>query len=162
MLSRYFVKERILILVGDLWKQSLKLPFALVRLFNTRLNVVQLKLLNDKLTDIVRSIFNLYKSTTQSVIYLPREMGDIGIKKVSDVYYVTRSSFLIKMLNHDIPDFKFFARGSLKRDMTKRGVPISNLPINFLGYAIENNGYLNPITKFGGISDWLELSRYVK
>ena len=47
---------------------------------NTRLKVVQLKLLNDKLTDIVRSIFNLYKSTTQSVIYLPREMGGIGIK----------------------------------------------------------------------------------
>ena len=89
-------------------------------------------------------------------------MGGIGIKKVSDVYYVTRSSFVIKMLNHDILDFKFVARESLKRDMAKRGVPISNLPINFLGYAVENNGYLNPTTKFGGLLDWLELSRYVK
>ena len=59
------------------------------------------------------------------------------------------------MLNHDIPDFKFVARESLKRDMAKRGVPISNLPINFLGYAVENNGCLNPTTKFGGLSDWL-------
>ena len=89
-------------------------------------------------------------------------MGGIGIKKVSDVYYVTRISFLIKMINHDIPDFKFVARESLKRDVAKRGVPISNLPIHFLGYAVENNGYLNPTTKFGGLSDCLELSRYVK
>ena len=129
---------------------------------NTRLEVVQLKLLNGKLTDTVRTIFDLYKSTTQSLIYLPREIGGIGVKKFSDVYYVTRISFLVKMLNHDVTDFKALARESLIRDMTKRGVAESDSPNNFLGYEINNDGYLTSTTRFGGLSDWLELSRYIR
>ena len=129
---------------------------------NTRVQVLQLKALNHKLTNVVRTLFNLYKSTTQCVIYLPRDDGGIGIKKISDVYYSTRISFLIKMLNHNIPDFKYVARQSLKLDMAKRGVPKSDLPNNFLGYETNEDGYLNSSTKFGGMSDWLELSRYVK
>ena len=129
---------------------------------NTRLEVVQLKLLNDKLTNVVRSLFNLYKSTTQCVVYVPRDVGGIGIKKISDTYYTTRISFLLKMLNHDVIDFKYVARESLKLDMAKRGVPTSELPNNFLGYEITEDGYLKSSTKFGGLSDWLELSRYVR
>ena len=129
---------------------------------NNRLTVIQLKVLNNKLTDVVRTLFNLYKSTTQSVIYLSREDGGIGVKKFSDVYYTTRISFLLKMLNHDVLDFRHVARESLKLDMAKRGVPISDLPNNFLGYEISNDGYLNSSTRFGGMSDWLELSRYVR
>ena len=60
------------------------------------------------------------------------------------------------MLNHDV-----IARESLKLVMAKRDVPISKLPNNFLGYKINENGYLNSSTKFGGCSGWLELSRYV-
>ena len=66
------------------------------------------------------------------------------------------------MLNHDVLDFRHVARESLKLDMAKRGVPISDLPNNFLGYEISNDGYLNSSTRFGGMSDWLELSRYVR
>ena len=62
-------------------------------------------------------MFNLYKSTTRCIIYLPRESGGIGVKKFSDVYYVTRVSFLVKMLNHAVEDFKYVTRESLKCDM---------------------------------------------
>ena len=127
---------------------------------NTRLEVIQVKLLNDKLTNVVRKMFNLYKSTTRCVIYIPRDLGGIGIKKLSDTYYVTRISFLLRMLNRDVIDFRYVARNSLKLDMAKRGVPSSELPNNFLGYEINEDGYLNSTTKFGGLSDWLELQRY--
>ena len=114
------------------------------------------------MTDVVRNLFGLYKSTTQCVIYLPREKGGLGVKKFSDVYYVSRISFLLKMLNHEVLDFRYLARQSLKLDMAKRGVPQSDLQNNFLGYETNHKGYLNPTTKFGGASDWLELSRYAR
>ena len=94
------------------------------------------------------------------IIYLPREIGGLGIKKISDTYYVTRISFLLKMLNHEVVDFKMVARESLKLDMAKRGVHRSDEPTNFLGYEVNEDGYLNVKTKFGGLSDWLELQRY--
>ena len=129
---------------------------------NTRLEVSQLKRMNDKLTNVVRSLFNLYKSTTQCVIYVPRDVGGIGVKKVSDTYYVTRIAFLLKMLNHDVMDFRNLARKSLKLDMKKRGVVESNQQNNFLGHETNEEGYLNSLTRFGGLSDWLELARYAR
>ena len=107
-------------------------------------------------------MFDLYKSTTQCVIYLPREEGGIGVKKISDVYYITRISFLVKMLNHEVLDFQYVARESLKRDMGKRGVLRSGSPNNFLGYETNEEGYLKSSSTFGGASDWLCLSRYAR
>ena len=49
--------------------------------YNTRLEVTQLKLMDNKLTEIIRNIFKLYKSTIRCVMYLPREIGGIGVKK---------------------------------------------------------------------------------
>ena len=66
------------------------------------------------------------------------------------------------MLNHTVEDFRYIARESLKRDMNKRGVPVSNLPNNFLDYEVDNNGFLKCNTTFGGKSDWIELCRYVR
>ena len=129
---------------------------------NIRLEVSQLKQLNNKLTDVVRSLFDLYKSTTQCAIYLPSEEGGIDFKKISDVYYGSRISFLLKMLNHELLDFQYVARESLKRDTTKRGVPNSDMANNFLGYEINDDRYLNSSSTFGGLSDWLELSGYVR
>ena len=68
----------------------------------------------------------------------------------------------MKMLNHEVLDFKHVARESLKRDMTKRSVATSDLPNNFLGYETTEDGYLKSKSTFGGLSDWLELSRYVR
>ena len=56
------------------------------------------------------------------MIYLPREYGGIGVKRVSDVYRTTRLAFLVKMLNHDLPQFRNIARESLRLDIDKRGV----------------------------------------
>ena len=47
------------------------------------------------------------------------------------------------MLNHENHDFRYAARNSLKLDMLKRGVPLSESPSNFLGYETSDNGFLN-------------------
>ena len=65
------------------------------------------------------------------MIYLPREHGAIGVKRISDVYRSTKLAFLIKMLNHDVTLFKEVARHSLKLDMEKRGAPTTQERENF-------------------------------
>ena len=114
------------------------------------------------LTENVRELYDFYKSTTQLIIYLPRENGGIGIKKISDVYYVTRLSFLIKMLNHPVPEIRNVARSSLDLDMRKRGVPTTIDSDNFLGYKLTERQFLKCSTKYGCQSDWPELVRYAR
>ena len=129
---------------------------------NSRINVKQLKKMDKALTETVRNLFGLYSSTTQAIIYLPRDEGGLGIKKVSDIYYTTRLSFIVKMLNHDVIDFRYLTRQSLEIDMCKRGVAKSNTPNNLLGYELNEEGYLNCTTKFGCQSDWMDFSRYCR
>ena len=67
----------------------------------------------------------------------------IGIKRISDVYRTTSLAFFIKMLNHDVEQFRNIARESLELDMKKRGVELTADDINFLGYGLKRNGYLD-------------------
>ena len=104
---------------------NLALVKILHHFYNTRLSEEQLEKLDILLTSAVRDLYVLYKSTTSLVIYLPREHGGIGVKRISDVYRSIRLAFLIEMLNHDVTQFKEVARYSLKLDMEKRRVPIT-------------------------------------
>ena len=82
------------------------------------------------------------------------------MKRVSDVYQTTRLAFLVKMLNHVVPQFRNMARESLRLDMAKRGEPLSETSDNFLGYELNYNGFLNTRTRFGCQSDWPDMLRY--
>ena len=129
---------------------------------NTRFTEEQLDALDKAVTKIVRNLYDLYSSTTQLIIYLPREHGGIGIKRVSAVYRTTRIAFLVKMLNHGEHQFRNIARQSLRLDMIKRGVAESGHENNFLGYETTIDGYLNNNTSFGCQSDWPDLLRYAR
>ena len=72
------------------------------------------------LADTVRSLFMLYKSTTRDGIFLSRSHGGISVKLFSSVYYCTRVSFTVKMLNYDVENFRNITRSSLDLDMRKR------------------------------------------
>ena len=109
----------------------------------------------------VRDLLKLYKSTTQLAIFLPRDHGGLGVKKLSVVYYTTRIAFLVKMLNHDVEKFSFIARESLKLDMKKRNVTfVGPQGRNFIGYELDENGTLKCKISFGCQSDWVDLLRY--
>ena len=114
------------------------------------------------LTNKVRELFSLYKSTTRDVIYLSRLHGDIGIKQFSTVYYCTRVAFITKMLNYNEEIFKNTARESLKLDMKKRGINASNAVNNFLGSEVNNNHYLVSKINFVCKTEWMELNGYCK
>ena len=129
---------------------------------NTRFTEEQLEELDKAQTQTVRNLYDLYSSTTQLIIYLPREDGGIGIKRVSAVYRTTRIAFLLKMLNHEEDHFRNSARQSLSLDMLRRGVAESSDEKNFLGYEVTVDGYLNNKTNFGCQSDWPELLRYAR
>ena len=128
---------------------------------NTRLKEDVLKSLDNYLVHKVRELFGLYTTTTRLIIYLPRTNGGLGVKKLSHTYYITRISFLIKMLNHD-EMFSELARNSLRLDMKKRGVSFSNAGNNYLGYEVKEDGFLNTRTKYGCDSDWHDLQRYAR
>ena len=89
-------------------------------------------------------------------------MVAIGIKKISDVYHTTRLAFLIKMLNHPVEQFRLIARESVKLDMRKRNVAETDNPINFLGFELNEDLFLNTRTYFGCQSDWPEMVRYAR
>ena len=141
---------------------NLALAKLLHHFYNTRLSENQLEELDHYLTENVRDLYDFYKSTTQLIIYLPREYGGIGIKKLSVIYYVSRLSFLIKMLNHEIPEIRNVARSSLQLDMSKRGVPLALNSENFLGYKLNDEGFLDTHTKYGCQSDWPDMVRYAR
>ena len=79
---------------------NLALAKILHHFYNTRFTEEQLELMEKSLVKAVRNMYDLYETTTQLIIFLPREHGGIGVKCVSDVYRSTRVAFLIKMLNH--------------------------------------------------------------
>ena len=141
---------------------NVALAKVLHHFYNSRLTEEQINHMDSALTKTVRKLFELYSSTTQLVIYLPREDGGIGVKRISDVYYTTRIAFLVKMLNHPIEQFQNIARESLKRDMEKRNVYQTGNENNFLGYELNENGFLKTHTKFGCASDWPDLLRYTR
>ena len=67
--------------------------------------------------------------------------------------------FSLKMLNHDVPQFRNMARESLRLDMVKRGVPLSENSDNFHVYDLNSNGFFNTTTRFGCHSDWPDMLR---
>ena len=141
---------------------NLALSKVLHHFYNSRLSETILDKMERHLVSAVRELFGFYKSTTQSAIFLPREKGGLGIKSVSYVYYTTRVSYLVKMLNHEVEKFRNIARESFKLDMRKRNVHLTNSPENFLGYEINERGFLKTNSSFGCQSDWPELARYVR
>ena len=54
---------------------NLALAKILHHFYNTRLNCIQLKELDNSLKLAVKELFQLYKSTTNSVIFLSRDLG---------------------------------------------------------------------------------------
>ena len=114
------------------------------------------------LTDKVRSLFMLYKSTTRDVFFLSRSHGGIGVKLFSSVYYCTRVSFIVKMLNHDVENFRNITQSSLDLDMRKRGISELNENNNFLGYEVNDEGFLVSRTRFGCKIEWIEPNRYCR
>ena len=141
---------------------NLALAMILHHFYNTRLSENHLEDIDHFLTENIRDLYDFYKSTTQLIIYLPREAGGIGIKKISDVYYVTRLSFLVNMLNHVVPEIRNIGRSSFKLDMKKRGVPLTLNYDNFLGYKLNDNKFLDTHTKYGCQSDWPDMVRYAR
>ena len=87
---------------------------------NTRFQDNVITDVDNYLADTVRSLFMLYKSTTRDGIFLSRSHGGISVKLFSSVYYCTRVSFTVKMLNHDVENFRNITRSSLDLDMRKR------------------------------------------
>ena len=140
--------------------------FALAKVlhhfYNTRLSGNILQEMESHLVKSVRNIFGFYQSTTKLFIFIPRLNGGLGIKRISNVYYTTRLSFLIKMLNHSVENFRFIARESLKMDMLKRGVKSTGSENNFLGYELNDDSYLCTSTYYGCQSDWPDMVRYAR
>ena len=87
---------------------------------NTRFQDNVITDIDNYLANTVRSLFMLYKSTTRDGIFLSRSHGGISVKLFSSVYYCTRVSFTVKMLNYDVENFRNITRSSLDLDMRKR------------------------------------------
>ena len=141
---------------------NMALAKILHHFYNSRFSEIILEQMDKHLVAAVRELFGFYKSTTQLAIFLPREKGGLGIKKLSFIYYSTRIAYIVKMLNHRIDQFKIVARNSLALDMKKRNVNFTNSSENFLGYEVNQNGFLKNNSSFGGQSDWPELLRYAR
>ena len=62
--------------------------------------------MDKSLMKAVRNMYDLYETTTQLIVFLPREHGRKGVKRVSDVYRSTRVASLSKMLSHPQLQFK--------------------------------------------------------
>ena len=114
------------------------------------------------LTNKVREWFSLYNSTARDVIYLSRLHGGIGVKQFFTVCYYSRVAFITKMLSHNEETFMNITRDSLKLNMKKRNIRISNAVNNFLGYEVNNDHYLVSKTNFGCKTESIELNRYCK
>ena len=118
---------------------NMALAKILHHFYNTRLTEEQREDIDKSVTKTVREMYALFTTTTNLVIYLPREYGGIGVKRASDVYRTTRLAFLVKMLNHDVPQSRNMARESLRLDIVKRGVPLSENSDNFLAGTVERS-----------------------
>ena len=140
--------------------------FALAKIlhhfYNTRLSEIILHEMNNHLVGTIRELFGFYKSTSRLIIFIPRLNGGLGIINLSDLYYTTRISFLIKMLNHEVENFRYIARESLKLDMIKRGVRECNEQPNFLGFELTDDCFLKTHNNFGCQSDWPDMVRYAR
>ena len=138
------------------------LPKILHTFYNTRIKEEDLIRMDKLLVAAIREIYGLYKSTTQTVIFAPREEGGLGVRKISYTYHAIRISFLLKMLNHPVEHFQTQTRTSLELDMQKRGVNQINTDQSFLGYELNDRGYLNCNTSFGCQSDKPDLVCYCR
>ena len=111
------------------------------------------------LTNKVREWFSLYNSTARDGIYLSRLHRGIGVKQFFTICYYTRVAFITKMLSHNEEIFMNITRESLKLNMKKRSISISNAVNNFLGYEVNNDHYLVSKTNIGCKTEWMELNR---
>ena len=84
------------------------------------------------------------------------------MKLFSAVYDCTRIAFFVKMLNHEGESFGNIVRNSLVLDMKKRGADISEATNIFLGYSVNENGFIETTTYFGCKTDWIELNHYCR
>ena len=141
---------------------NMALAKILHHFYHTRLTEEQIEDIDKSVTKTVREMYALYTTTTNLVIYLPREYYGIGVKRVADVYRTTRLAFLVKMSEHDVPQFRNMARESLRLDMVKRGVSLSENSDNFLGYDLNSYDFLNTRRRFGCQSDWPDMLRYAR
>ena len=103
--------------------------------------------IEDMLVDKIRSWFNLNKSSTRSFMFTPKCKGGLGIPQPHALYYASRLSFILSVLNSDDMCVRQCARDSLALHMTKRKVPpaIAGQP-SFAGYSVVNEK-LNKTTK---------------
>ena len=93
------------------------------------------------------------------MIYLSRLHRSIGVKQFFTIYYYTRVAFITKMLSHNEEIFMNITRESLKLNMKKRSISISNAVNNFLRYEVNNDHYLVSKTNIGCKTEWMELNR---
>ena len=140
---------------------NLVLADILHHFYNTRSSEICIESMEKHLVSAIGNLLKLYKSTTQSAMFLPRNHGRLGVKKLSFVYYTRRIAF--QMLNHNVEKCSVIARESMKLDMKKRKVSFAGFQRrNFLGYELDENGTLNCKTTFGCQSDWVDLVRYTR
>ena len=81
----------------------------------------------------------LYKSTIRDAIFLSRSHDGIVVKLFSSVYFCT--TFIVKMLNHYVENFRNISQSSLDLDMRKIGISKSKHDNNFLGYEVNDEGF---------------------
>ena len=74
---------------------NLVLAKILHHFYLTRLSEIRIESMEKYLVPAVRDYFKLYKSTTQLAVFLPRNHGGLGVKKLSFVYYTIRIAFLV-------------------------------------------------------------------
>ena len=82
-----------------------------------------LKELEDIIVDQIRTWFDLNSSTTRSFIFTSKACFVLGIPRPHALYYATRLSFILNVLNSDDLSVRKIARNSLALHMTKRKVP---------------------------------------
>ena len=99
-----------------------------------------LKEIEDLIVDSIRSWFDLNTSSTRSFMFTPKCHGGLGIPRPHALYYASRLSFILSVLNSDDVCVRQCARDSLSLHMAKRKVPPSTPgQPSFAGYSVVNN-----------------------
>ena len=94
----------------------------------------------DMLVDAIRSWFDLNKSSTRSFMFTPKCKGGLGIPQPHALYYASRLSFILSVLNSDDLCVRQCARDSLALHMLKRKVPPAAVgQASFAGYSVVND-----------------------
>ena len=88
----------------------------------------------------IRSWFDLNATSTRSCMFTPKSYGGLGIPRPRVLYYSSRLSFILSVLNSSDRCVRDVARESLHLHMSKRKVPIAapGEP-NFAEYSVVGN-----------------------